>query len=187
MEESAAAAYNAFVLWTAGVFSLITLFKTLYPTLRKAYEFIFEKLGVTTKGMRKRAEDEQRLKNVETAIIEIKDTAQKNVQMFLDHEKQVVGEFMNMRNDIISELSRLNEKMVENQRENDETDCAMLRDRLNSAMRYFSQNVDDEGNVHISLADYETLDGLFQKYFSKHGNGAYKKAYKDFKNFIIDR
>ena len=78
--------------------------------------------------------------------------------------------------------------MAENKKESDRTDRAMLRDRLNSAMRYFSQKKDETGRVHISLADYETLEDLFKKYFAKNGNGAFKRMYEDeFQTFIIDR
>lgn len=47
---------------------------------------------------------------------------------------------------------------------------------------------DEYGNVHISLGDYEVVNDLFQKYFAKKGNGAFRKMYEDeFQKFIIDR
>ena len=182
--------YN-WTFWIAGLFALIEFGKWLYSF----NEFVFKKIGVKTKGMLEKEEYANRLKKVETSIEEIKDASKHNVNMFLEHEKQVVDQFIIIRDEIVNELNRLhdkideqNEKLEKNQRENDETDCAMLRDRLNSGMRYFSQNKDEQGRVHISLADYETLDGLFKKYFAKRGNGAFKKMYEDeFKKFIIDR
>lgn len=182
--------YN-WTFWLAGLFALAEFGKWLFSFK----DFVFEKIGVKTKGMLKREEYEDRLKKVENAIEEIKDTSKHNVNMFLEHEQQVVEKFIIIRDDIVSELNRLhekideqNEKLEQNQMENEETDCAMLRDRLNSGMRYFSDNKDEHGKVHISLADYETMDGLFKKYFSKKGNGAFKKMYEDeFKKFIIDR
>ncbi len=152
------------------------------------YEWFSKKIGNKTKKVLEQEKNEERLKNVEEAVIEIKNTANKNVNMFLDHEKQVVGEFFNMRNDILSELNRLNGKIVEHKEETDKTDCAMLRDRIGSGMRYFSRNVGPDGKVHISWSDWENMNALFQEYFSKHGNGAFKKMYDDeFKYFVIDR
>jgi hypothetical protein len=115
--------------------------------------------------------------------------------MFIQHEKQVVSQFVGIRDEIVIELNKLHSKMDKQQDEieknneaNNKTDCAMLRDRISSGMRYFSRNIGDDGKVHISLSDYENMDGLFQEYFSKHGNGAFKKMYKDeFEHFIIDR
>ena len=64
----------------------------------------------------------------------------------------------------------------------------MLRDRISSGMKYFSKNISVDGKVHISLSDYENMNALFQEYFSKNGNGAFKKMYHDeFERFIIDR
>lgn len=182
--------YN-WTFWLAGLFALVEFGKWLFSFK----EFVFGKIGVKTKGMLEREEYVDRLKKVEKSIEEIKDTSKHNVNMFLEHEKQVVEQFLIIKEEIVNELNRLHDKIdeqskkvAEHQRENDETDCAMLRDRLNSGMRYFSQNKDERGMVHISLADYETMDGLFKKYFSKKGNGAFKKMYEDeFKKFIIDR
>ena len=182
--------YN-WAFWVAGLFALLEFAKWLYSLK----EFVFEKIGIKTKGMLKREEYEERLKKVENAIEEIKETSKHNVNMFLDHERQVVDKFTDIKNEIVSELNKLHDKVdsqsqeiAANRKESDETDRAMLRDRLNSGMRYFSQNKDEQGRVHISLADYETLDGLFAKYFSKKGNGPFEKMYKDeFKKFIIDR
>ena len=68
------------------------------------------------------------------------------------------------------------------------TDCAVIKDRLNGGMRYFSQNKDENGNVHIKWSDYEILDDLFKEYFDKGGNGPIKRMYEEeFLHFIIDR
>ena len=195
MEETTVIAYNAFVLWIAGIFSLITLIDKLYPQLCKLHDFVFKKIGVKTKRMLKREEDEKRLKNVEQAIIEIKDTAKHNVNMFLEHEKQVVGSFEDIKNEIVNELNKLHIKIDAQKAEIDknneasrETDCVMLRDRIASGMRYFGQHKDNNGNVHISFSDYENMEALFQEYFSKNGNGAFKKMYEtEFQKYIIDR
>lgn len=175
--------YN-WAFWVAGMFALFEFFRWAYGGV----EWLCKTFGIETKKMREAREWQERLVKVEKAIVEIKDTSKHNVNMFLDHEQQVVAKFTDIKDEIVLELNKLHAKMDEQTKENDETDCAMLRDRLNSAMRYFSQNKDAHGKVHISLGDYETLDGLFSKYFAKHGNGAFKKMYQDeFKKFIIDR
>lgn len=179
------------VLWIAGAYALAEFIK--WSVSMK--EWFFKKLGVETKKMREAREWNTRLVNAEKAIEEIKDTSKKNVEMFISHEKVVVAQFMCIRDEIVVELNRLHDKIDEQKEEmdktkeaNEKTDCAMLRDRISSGMRYFSKNVKEDGKVHISLSDYENMNGLFQEYFSKHGNGAFKKMYKDeFEHFVIDR
>ena len=145
--------------WVAGLFALLELTKWLFSFK----DFIFEKIGIKTKGMMKREEFEGRLKKVEQAIEEIKDTSKHNVNMFLDHEKQVINQFVDIRNEIVAELSKLHDKMDEQKDEmektneaNNKTDCAMLRDRIGSGMRYFSKNIKEDGKVHISQSDWES-------------------------------
>jgi hypothetical protein len=177
MEEMTTVVYYETVLWVAGIYSVANFIKWLYPILCKLYEFIFKKLGVTTKGMRKREANEKRLENTEKSIAEIVD----KIEAF--------------KNEIVAELNRLQDKvdeqkveMDETKRANDKTDCAMLRDRIGSGMRYFSKNIAPDGKVHISWSDWENMNALFQEYFSKHGNGAFRKMYDDeFVHFIIDR
>ena len=172
-----------FWYWAAGFFALLELGKWIYSFK----DFIFEKVGIKTKGMMKREEFNKRLKNVEESIVEIRNTSQQNVDMFLDHEKQVVKEFSEMKDEVISKLNDLHEKIDEHKEEADKTDCAMLRDRIASGMRYFSGNLGPDGKVHIKFSDYENMDALFQEYFAKHGNGPFKKMYEDeFKHFVQD-
>ena len=177
--------------WIAGLFALFEFFRWAYG----GAEWICKTFGLETKNMRKKREWQERLKKAEDAIVEIKDTSKTNVEMFLEHEKQVVEQFVGIRNEIVTELGKLHNKIDEQRAEMDETnkannktDCAMLRDRIGSGMRYFSRNVGADGKVHISLSDYENMNALFQEYFSKHGNGAFRKMYEDeFVHFIIDR
>jgi vacuolar-type H+-ATPase subunit I/STV1 len=182
--------YN-WAYWVAGFFALAELFRWLF-TFK---DWFFKTVGIETKGMREKREWNERLKHTEDAIKEIKETSKHNVEMFLDHEKQVVEKFTDIKDEIVSELNKLHDKIDEQKEEMDKTneanaktDCAMLRDRIASGMRYFSQNKDADGNVHISFSDYENMEALFQEYFAKDGNGAFKKAYKtEFQQFIIDR
>lgn len=182
--------YN-WAYWVAGLFALIELIKWLFSF----NEFVFKKLGIKTKSIIEKEKYAKRLEKVEDSIEEIKNTSTKNVDTFLEYKKQIVDMVTDIKKSVSSEFSNLNVKMdeqkaeiAENQRKNEKTDRTMLRDRLNSGMRYFSQNKDENGNVHISLRDYEIMDSMFQEYFSKHGNGPVGRSYEDeFKHFIIDR
>lgn len=182
--------YN-WVLWVAGCFALLEFFRWAYGGV----EWLFKTFGIETKAMRQKREWQERLTDTEKAIKEIKETSKHNVEMFLDHERQVVEKFTGIKNEIITELTKLHDKIDRQKEEmnatnkaNSKTDRAILRDRITSGMRYFSQHRDDEGFVHISLSDYENLESLFQQYFAKDGNGVIKKMYEDeFRHFIIDR
>lgn len=66
-------------------------------------------------------------------------------------------------------------------------DCAVLRDRILGGMRYFSQNIDNNGVVHISMTDYENMNEMFSEYFKCNGNGVCHSLYEnEFKKFKID-
>jgi len=171
--------YN-WVLWVAGLFALFEFFRWAYGGI----EWVCNKFGLETKKMRERREWNKRLSDTENAIVEIKNTSKHNVEMFLDHERQVVEKFTGIKDEIVEELSKIHDKIDEQKA----TDRAILRDRIASGMRYFSQNKDEHGKVHINFSDYENMDALFQQYFAKGGNGTFKKAYEtEFQKFVIDR
>ena len=177
--------YN-WVYWVAGLFALFEFFKWLYTS----GEWLFKHLGIETKGMREKRIDRERIAQLEQAVVEIKETSKHNVEMFLDHERAVVEKFTDIKLEIISEIASLHEKIEQNNQASIETDCAMLRDSLHRALRYFSreENKDEQGRVHISARDYENLNGLFEQYFKNHGNSEFEKAYtNDFQYWIIDR
>ena len=164
--------YN-WAFWVAGLFALFEFFRWAVGGL----EWLGKTFGIETKKMRKTREWKERLEKVEKAIEEIKKTSESNVNMFLNHEKQVVDRFEGIKDMILVELQATAE-----------TDRAMLRDRIASGMRYFTQNMDEEGKVHISFSDYENMEALFQRYFARGGNGTFKKMYEtEFQKFIIDR
>lgn len=164
--------YN-WAFWVAGLFALFEFFRWAIGVL----EWLGKTFGLETKKMREARKWKERLENVEKAIEEIKKTSKHNVDMFLDHEKQVVDKFEGIKDEILLELKATAE-----------TDRAMLRDRIASGMRYFSQNTDDSGKVHINFSDYENMEALFQRYFASGGNGTFRKMYEtEFQKFIIDR
>lgn len=180
--------------WTflvVGIFALAEFFRWVF-TFK---DWFFKSVGIKTKGMIEKQEFNDRLKQAEDSIEEIKNTSKKNVDMLISHEQQILEQFTGIRDEVVTELNRLHDKMDAQKNEmektneaNTKTDCAMLRDRIGSGMRYFSKNICADGKVHISLSDYENMNALFQEYFSKHGNGAFKKMYHDeFVHFVIDR
>lgn len=181
--------YN-WAFWVAGLFALFEFFRWAYGGV----EWLCKTFGIETKGVREKREWQERLAKTEKAIDEIKETSKRNVEMFLDHEKQVVEKFTSIKNDVIIELNKLHDKIDTQKSEMDaateaniKTDCAMLRDRIASGMRHFSHHKDEEGNVHISVSDHENMDALFQEYFAKHGNGTFHQMYvNEFQKFIID-
>lgn len=66
-------------------------------------------------------------------------------------------------------------------------DRSLMRDRLVQGLRYFSQQKDEKGIVHISMTDYENLEELFNEYFKCGGNGVCHSLYEnEFKKFKID-
>ena len=182
--------YN-WTLWIAGLFALLEVTRWLLTYK----DWFFKTIGVKTKGMIEKEEFNSRLQQAEDSIEEIKETSKQNVSMLMSHEEQILDQFKTIRAEVIKELGRLNDKMDEqaniiekNNEASIKTDCAVIKDRLNGGMRYFSQNKDENGNVHIKWSDYEILDDLFKEYFAKGGNGPIKRMYEEeFLHFIIDR
>lgn len=181
--------YN-WTLWLAGLFALIEFLKWIYTS----GEWIISKFGVETKRMRSQKENRKRLLNAENDIKEIKETSERNVNNFLEHEQLMSDNFIDVKNEIIREIGKLNEK-IDNQREHLEEidrdgkhrDMALMRDRLIQGLRYFSQKKDTDGSVLISMTDYENLDELFNEYFKCGGNGVCHSLYEnEFKKFKID-
>ena len=180
--------------WIAGGFALLECFKWLY-TLG---EWLIGKFGIETKNMRNKREMSERLAQAEKDIVEIKDTAKVNVAMFIDHEKKVIDSFLEIKSEVINQLNGLNNKFDEQKNQLEETlegidadgkrrDCSLMRDRLIQGLRYFSQQKDENGVVHISMTDYENLNEMFTEYFNCNGNGVCHSLYEnEFKKFKID-
>lgn len=79
------------------------------------------------------------------------------------------------------------DRLLKSEEENKTVDRAILRDRILGGMRYFGQNKDEEGVVHICITDHENMQHLFDAYFKRKGNGTVKKIYdNEFQNWIID-
>ena len=188
------------VLWIAGLFALLEFGKWAWSLI----EYYMSKIGIETKNMRLKREYAKRLANAEKNIQEIKSTTKTNVDMFTEHEASVlcrldkvgdgVSTLYELMNRVEDQYQILSEKLDKQQEEariraeaNDAVDRALLRDRLNGGLRFFSQNVDANGRVHISVGDHENMEKMFQEYFNKSGNGTMKQRYEtEFKFYIID-
>ena len=153
----------------------------------KCISKIISKFGITveTKRMRKRRENEERLANAEKMIGEIQKDSEKTSKMLLDYEQKMENTLKSITTELSQQLNSLNYK-IDQQRlqldarlgeidaEGKARDCAVLRDRILSAMRYFEQQKDANGEVHISVADFENMNHLFEEYEAAGGNGTIK-------------
>ena len=181
--------YN-WVLWIAGLFALLEFGKWAWTLV----EWFISKLGVETKHMRSQRETRDRLLKAENNIKEIKETATQNVNTFLEHERLMSESFVDVKKEIVQEIGKLHNKIDEQSehleeidRDGKARDCAILRDRILGGMRYFSQNVDENNNVHISATDFENMSKMFEEYKKAGGNGLIKHLKEtEFDKFIVD-
>lgn len=178
------------ILWIAGLFALLEFGKWSWSLI----EWFISKIGIETKHMRKEKEIRNKLLKAEVDIAEIRETSEKNVNTFLEHEKMMSESFVSVKEEIVKEIGKLHDK-IDNQRvhleeiDNDgkRRDCSLMRDRLIQGLRYFSQQKDENGTVHISMTDYENLNEMFTEYFKCKGNGVCHSLYEnEFKKFKID-
>ena len=99
----------------------------------------------------------------------------------------MIAEINEKHNLLIEKIDVHERKLNEIDNAGKQRDRALLRDRIIGGMRYFSQNVDSSGNVHISLSDHENMSELFKEYFNCEGNGTIKQMYeKEFLNWIVN-
>lgn len=139
-------------------------------------EWFVEKSGLETKWLKRRREDHELLQQNTLEI------------------KQLSSNIDNLGNLLNEQYIRLDKKIDEQKeyinsidQDGQIRDCAILRDRILSGMRYFEKNMDEHGIVHISVSDHENMEHLFNAYFSCNGNGTVKAMYdNEFKKWIID-
>lgn len=178
------------VLWVAGLFALLEFGKWAWSLI----EYYLAKVHIETKRMRREREIRDKLIKAEKDIAEIRETSIENVNTFLEHEKLMSENFVSVKEEIVQELGKLHDK-IDDQRKHLEDidtdgkrrDCSLMRDRLIQGLRYFSQQRDEDGVVHISMTDYENLNEMFSEYFNCNGNGVCHSLYEnEFKKFKID-
>lgn len=89
---------------------------------------------------------------------------------------------------LVEKIDKQNNKLEILDRDGKQRDCALLRDRIIGGMRFFSQNTDERGKVHIAVGDHESMSQLFTEYFNCGGNGTVKQMYEnEFLKWIVDR
>lgn len=181
--------YN-WVLWIAGTYALFEFIKTSWGSI----EWLISKFGIETKSMRSQKEIRTRLINAEKDIKDIRETSTQNVNTFLEHERIMSENFVDVKKEIVYEIGKLHDKIDEQTEHLEEIDkdgkrrdCSLMRDRILAGIRYFNQNRDEDGVVHISLTDFENMNSMIQEYFKAGGNGAVKHIYDlEFSKYKID-
>lgn len=179
-----------FMYWFIGCFAFLELFKWIWTF----GEWLVSKFGFETKSKKFQRENRERLLSAENDIKEIRETAKENVNSFLEHEKIMNENFLSIKDEIVQEIGKLHTKIDEHRvhleeidKDGKRRDCSLMRDRLIQGLRYFSQQKDENGVVHISMTDYENLNELFNEYFNCNGNGVCHSLYEnEFKKFKID-
>ena len=92
--------------WLVGLYAILESVKKITSNIDH-FDKWFKEHGITTKRMREREKERERLKNTENAIEEIKETAKQNVAMFLDHEQQVLHKIGEFKNEIVEKMGNL--------------------------------------------------------------------------------
>ena len=94
--------------------------------------------------------------------------------------KSTLQEMLKRMDDISAKFEVLDQKINTIEAEGKKRDCAILRDRILQACRYFGTNCrDEDGIVHIDLTEYENIKHLFEEYFGADGNSTIKKIYEE--------
>ena len=122
---------------------------------------------------------------------EIRETQLDNHAEEIKQLSESINSLINVTNEqyvtLNKNIDEQNERLYSIDAEGKRRDCAVLRDRILGGMRYFSQNKDENGIVHISMADFENMNHLFDEYESAGGNGTIKHLKEmQFNTFIID-
>ena len=111
-----------------------------------------------------------------------------------ENEKESIENIVKKINELSELVKALDSKLDAQQQEiqrnrevNAAVDLTLLRDSILGGMRFFNQNKDEHGNVHISMSDHENMSHLFEQYFKLNGNGSVKRKFEnEFSKFIID-
>ena len=149
---------------------------TIIVSIEKAIQWIYGKFLLLYKT-KKGYEDETTTINDNTEQI-------KNLVMSIDN----LGTLLNKQyQHLDKKIDEQKERITKIDEDGKRRDCAILRDRILGGMRFFCNNTDENGVVHISMADHENMSHLFEEYFKCRGNGSVKHLYDaEFSKFKID-
>ena len=145
-------------------------------SIEKAMQWIYSKFLLLYKT-KKGYEDETTTINDNTEQI-------KNLVVSIDN----LGTLLNKQyQHLDKKIDEQKERITKIDEDGKKRDCAILRDRILGGMRFFCKNVDENGVVHISMADHENMSHLFEEYFKCGGNGSVKHLFDmEFSKFKID-
>lgn len=105
----------------------------------------------------------------------------------MEDEVSIISNNTEQIKELAETINRLAKCITDIDRDGKRRDRSLMRDRLVQGMRYFSQQTDENGVVHISMTDYENLDEMFKEYFKCGGNGVCHSLYvNEFNKFKID-
>lgn len=105
----------------------------------------------------------------------------------LEDEASIINNNTEQIKELTETINKLAVCIADIDKDGKRRDRSLMRDRLVQGMRYFSQQTDEKGIVHISMTDYENLNEMFKEYFKCDGNGVCHSLYEnEFKNFKID-
>lgn len=159
------------------LFALIAMLIVCVRGIERGFKWCAEKLRAYYKRMRGIEEKNDTLEGHTQEIKELTARIDRFVSTVEHHY-----------NAIMEKVDEQQQRLEVIDKEGKKRDCAVLRDRILGGMRFFSQNTDEKGKVHISVSDHENMEHLFDEYFSCGGNGTVQQLYKnEFKHFIIDR
>ena len=159
------------------LFAVITMLIVCVRGIERVLKWVTGKLKTYYKMQRGIEEKED---TIATHTKEIQALTQR-----IDRFSDTVEKHYNL---LLEKADEQQKKLEQIEEEGKKRDRAMLRDRISGGMRYFSENKDEKGKVHISPSDHENMEDLFQEYFGADGNGTYKQRYdNEFKKFIIDK
>lgn len=149
---------------------------SIIVSIEKAMQWIYSKFLLLYKT-KKGYEDETTTINDNTEQIKNLVVSINNLGTLLNKQYQHLDKKIDEQKERITKIDEDGKKR----------DCAILRDRILGGMRFFCKNVDENGVVHINMADYENMSHLFEEYFKCGGNGSVKHLFDmEFSKFKID-
>lgn len=175
------------------LFAFITLLVVVVRSMERFVSWVGKKLRAYYKH-RKGIEEKdvslsEGLKKINSLSARV-DTIEKQHKESAEHECEIMKKLDKLSEMLVGieeKCTKLEQNIESNKQKSDEVDRDLLRDRILGGMRFFNQNKDNDGRVHISRSDHENLSHLFERYFERNGNGTVKQKYKnEFLQFIID-
>lgn len=162
---------------TVDLFAAITMLIVCVRGIEGFFKWIAGKLKIYY-NFQRGIEDKEDTIDIHTAEIK---ALRERIDRFVETVDQ-------QYNAILEKVDAQQERLEQIDEDGKHRDIALLRDRISGGMRYYSRNKDENGNVHISLSDYENMESLFQEYFKAGKNGTFKQMYEnEFQKFIIDK